>query len=67
MHYHFTNGEILAAGFFLILAIVFAISALLETIEGKRPPFRNYFDSEYERSLLRRDSFNQTDENPRAQ
>jgi len=57
MHYHFTNGELLAVGFFAILAMIFAISALLEMIQGRRPPFRNYFDSEYDRSLQRNGGF----------
>lgn len=62
MHYHFTNGELLAVGFFAILAIIFGISALLEMIQGKRPPFRNYFDSEYDRSLQRNGGFIQDED-----
>lgn len=52
MHFHFTHGEILLGGFLLSIAVVFAIAASVRFFENRRPPFLNYFDTPYGRTLL---------------
>jgi len=57
MHFHLTHAEILLASFALSIAVIVLVAALLDLWEDRKPPFLNYFDSEYDRSNLRQASF----------
>jgi hypothetical protein len=59
---HLTNLDLLLGALVLILGFVFALAASFEMRESKKPPFLNYFDSEYERSLFRNGLFSQPDD-----
>jgi hypothetical protein len=59
LHYNLTLAMLFVGGFALILGIVFAFAAILENRRQNAAPFRNYFGSEYDRSLLRDDSFSE--------
>ena len=62
MHFHLTHAVILLASFALSIVVIVLVAALLDLWEDRRPPFLNYFDSEYERSLFRNGLFSQPDD-----
>jgi len=57
MHVHLTHAEILLASFVLSVVVIVLVAALLDLWESRKPPFLNYFDSEYDRAALRQPSF----------
>jgi hypothetical protein len=60
MHFHLTHAVILLASFALSIVVIVLVAALLDLWEDRKPPFLNYFDSAYDRSVLRQVSFNQS-------
>ena len=59
MHFHPTYTEFLVGGFLLILGIIFAIAAFLETRGKKPPPFRSYYCTEYDDNPFQSGSFSE--------
>ena len=59
--FHLTNAMLIGA-FVLILAIVIAVSAFLESRRKKPAPFRDYFGPEYDRDLLQQGAFSETED-----
>jgi len=60
MRFHVTNAEILLASFAVSIVVIVLVAALRELWEDRKPPFLNYFDSEYDRSALRQSSYRQS-------
>ena len=59
--FHLTNAMLIGA-FVVILAIVIAVSAFLESRRKKPAPFRDYFGPEYDRDLLQQGAFSETED-----
>ena len=59
---HMTHLDIILGTLVLLFVMIFAFAALLEAREERKPPFLNYFDSEYDRSLSRNAEFNEADD-----
>jgi hypothetical protein len=62
MHYHLTNPQLLASGFALLLAIIFAVAAVLESRIERPSPFRSFFCAGLDRNLFANASFTETRE-----
>ena len=60
MHYHLTNPQLLAGGFALLLAIIFALAAVFESRIDRPPPFRSFFCAGLDRNLFANASFTET-------
>jgi hypothetical protein len=61
---HLTNYLLIVGALVLIFSIVMAVRAYLENRREEAAPFRNYFGSEYDRELLQRSSFSETEDWP---
>ena len=59
--FHLTNAMLVGA-FFVILALVIAASAFLDSRRRKPAPFRDYFGPEYDRDLLQQSAFSETED-----
>jgi hypothetical protein len=65
MHYHLTEPQIFAAGFTLLIGIIFALAAVLQLRAEKHPPFSGFFCAGLDRNMFAKFDFSQP-EIPRA-
>lgn len=59
--FHLTNALLIVGALVLIFTIVMAVRGFLENRREEAAPFRNYFDTEYDREMLRHGSFSETE------
>ncbi|MGD0156433.1 MAG: hypothetical protein ABSB50_10060 [Terracidiphilus sp.] len=60
--FHLTNALLIVGALVLIFTIVMAVRGFLENRREEAAPFRNYFDTDYNRELLRHGSFSETED-----